>query len=159
MEAIAGRLGLLGRTSRTTILNFLILCFVGAVVLWFVGLVQLRQPNRVGALLVWLPYLRLALTLVFLWLSIRRFHDQDRPGWIAVIAAGLGILVVPTGFGIAVRAPFVPLPDIVTLTLTIIYLVALCLPGTIGPNRFGPDPRGWKSREHYIDQQRALGRR
>ena len=159
MRAIARRFGLVGRTSRTTMINFLILCLFGAVILWFVGLVEWRQPGRAGPWLEWLPYLQIASIFVFLWLSIRRFHDQDRSGWIAVAAAALGILVVPTGFGVAVTAPLLPMPDFVTAPLMIAYVVALCLPGTIGPNRYGPDPRGWKSREHFLEQQRELGRR
>lgn len=151
--------GLLGRTSRTTMVNFLILCLFGAAALWFGQLVLWREQPRLLALLQpWRPLLGLLLTLAFLWLSVRRINDQDRPGSVALAAAALGLVVVPTGFGIAVRAPIVPLPVEVALALILGYIVLLCLPGTVGPNRYGPDPRGWKSREHYLEQRRALAR-
>lgn len=59
-------------------------------------------------------------TLVSLWLSIatdvKRFHDRDKSGWwvwiILIPGAGAIWLLVECGF----------------------------LPGTTGPNRFGPDP-------------------
>ncbi len=47
--------------------------------------------------------------------QVRRFHDQDKSGWLALInfLPYLGALIV---------------------------LIFMCLPGTVGPNRFGPDP-------------------
>jgi len=59
----------------------------------------------------------LALVLPSLAVMIRRLHDQDRSGffwWLSVI-------------------PFVG---------GIIMLVLYAQPGTVGPNRFGPDPKG-----------------
>lgn len=49
--------------------------------------------------------------------QIRRFHDQDKSGWFVL----LGLI------------PFVG---------GLIVLVFMCLEGTSGPNRFGPDPKG-----------------
>jgi len=48
--------------------------------------------------------------------QIRRFHDQDKSGWFVL----LGLI------------PFVG---------GLIVLVFMCLEGTKGPNRFGPDPK------------------
>lgn len=159
MQALARRLGLLGRARRTTIIHFFILCFFGGIGLWFLQLVLLKErPDVLTPLLLWRPVVAAALSLVMLWLSIRRFHDQDRPGWIALVALALGVAVNPNGFGIAVTAPYLPLPPALALLITIAYLVALFLPGTIGPNRYGPDPRGWKSAEHHREQQQALRR-
>ena len=156
MESLARRLGLLGRSRRTAIFNFLILCLVGAVVLWFVGLSEFRRQVHAGegamrpmALFpAWVSYVQLALDLVFLWLMVRRFHDQDRPGWLALVPSAL---VTAMWYGL-------PLPPSVALLIFLGFLVALFLPGTIGPNRSGPDPRGWTSVEHYHQQQEALRR-
>jgi uncharacterized membrane protein YhaH (DUF805 family) len=49
--------------------------------------------------------------------QVRRFHDQDKSGWFVL----LGLIPVVGG---------------------IIVLVFMCLEGTKGPNRFGPDPKG-----------------
>ena len=64
------------------------------------------------------------LTVIFLLLliipgiavQVRRFHDQDKSGWFVL----LGLI------------PFVG---------GLIVLVFMCLEGTKGPNRFGPDPK------------------
>ncbi len=60
------------------------------------------------------------LVLVWAWahmaVSIRRFHDQDRTGWLYLIS-------------------FVPYVG------GLIVFVMMCLPGTPGPNRYGADPK------------------
>lgn len=48
--------------------------------------------------------------------SVRRFHDQDKSGWFLLLQ------LIPYIGGI-------------------IVLVFMCLDGTRGPNRFGPDPK------------------
>ena len=48
--------------------------------------------------------------------QVRRFHDQDKSGWFVLLA------LVPILGGLAV-------------------LIFMCLEGTKGPNRFGPDPK------------------
>ncbi len=59
----------------------------------------------------------LAILIPAIAVQVRRFHDQDKSGWFVL----LGLI------------PFVG---------GIIVLVFMCLPGTPGPNRFGPDPLG-----------------
>lgn len=48
--------------------------------------------------------------------QIRRFHDQDRSGWFVLLN-------------------FIPYLG------SLVVLVFMCLEGTRGPNRFGPDPK------------------
>ena len=55
--------------------------------------------------------------------TIRRFHDRDMSGWWY-----LGFIV----------ASFIP---VLGLIAAIALLVVMALPGTPGPNRFGPDPK------------------
>jgi uncharacterized membrane protein YhaH (DUF805 family) len=59
----------------------------------------------------------LALILPGIAISIRRLHDLDRSGWWYLLV-------------------FVPLVG------GIILLIWNCMRGTVGPNRFGPDPLG-----------------
>ena len=47
--------------------------------------------------------------------QVRRFHDQDRSGWMILLG-------------------FIPYVG------TFIVIIFMCLKGTTGPNRFGPDP-------------------
>ncbi|HEX8485641.1 DUF805 domain-containing protein [Sphingomonas sp.] len=58
----------------------------------------------------------LALFIPSLAVQVRRFHDQDKSGWFVL----LGFIPYIGG---------------------IIVLVFMCLPGTVGANRFGPDPK------------------
>jgi uncharacterized membrane protein YhaH (DUF805 family) len=57
-----------------------------------------------------------AIIIPSLAVQVRRFHDQDKSGWFVLI-----------GF-----IPFVG---------SLIVFVFMCLAGTDGPNRFGPDPK------------------
>lgn len=61
----------------------------------------------------------LLLFLPSLAVSIRRLHDIDRTGW--------WVLISLTVIGI------------------VLLIIWNCLRGTIGPNRFGPDPLGGKA--------------
>lgn len=58
----------------------------------------------------------LAILLPAIAVQVRRFHDQDRSGWMVL----LGFIPYIGG---------------------LILLVFMCLEGTRGPNRFGPDPK------------------
>lgn len=57
----------------------------------------------------------MALLVPTLAVAVRRFHDQDKSGWMILLAL----------------IPFVG---------GVIFLVFMCLEGTHGPNRYGPDP-------------------
>jgi len=60
--------------------------------------------------------LSLALIVPAIAVQVRRFHDQDKSGWFVLIN-------------------FVPYVG------GLVVLVFMCLEGTRGPNRFGPDPK------------------
>ena len=59
----------------------------------------------------------LAVFIPGLAVQVRRFHDIDKSGWFVLLN-------------------FIPYIG------AIIVLVMMCLEGTKGPNRFGPDPKG-----------------
>lgn len=59
----------------------------------------------------------LAFLIPSLAVQVRRFHDQDKSGWFVLMG-------------------FIPYVG------GIIVLVFMCLEGTPGENRFGPDPKG-----------------
>ncbi|HEX8168003.1 MAG TPA: DUF805 domain-containing protein [Beijerinckiaceae bacterium] len=66
--------------------------------------------------------IQIILGLVFLWpslaIAVKRYHDRDKSGWWVLIL-------------------FIPIIGFIW------YIVELgFLPGTPGPNRFGPDPLG-----------------
>ena len=64
-----------------------------------------------GILVIWV----LASIIPSIAVQVRRFHDQDRSGWMIL----LGFIPYVGG---------------------IIVFVFMCLSGTRGPNRYGPDP-------------------
>lgn len=86
-------------------------------------------------LLAWLPQLSV---------TIRRLHDTDRSGWfifmpfVVSVGAVFAAIFVGLGFGEG-GTPLLMLILAVPLIANIWFLVVLCLPGTHGPNRFGPD--------------------
>lgn len=65
----------------------------------------------------------LAIILPSIALFIRRLHDINQTGWIY-----LGLVI----------AGFIPL---VGLLASIAQIVIACIPGTAGPNKYGPDPK------------------
>jgi uncharacterized membrane protein YhaH (DUF805 family) len=82
------------------------------------------SPSETGApsamtwpMMIVFIVLGLGLIVPALAVQVRRFHDQDKSGWFVL----LGLIPYVGG---------------------LIVLVFMCLPGTPGPNRFGPDPLG-----------------
>lgn len=69
-----------------------------------------------AGLLVGLCIFYLAILIPSIAVQVRRFHDQDKSGWLVL----LGFIPYIGG---------------------LILLVFMCLEGTHGPNRYGPDPK------------------
>lgn len=82
----------------------------------------------VGLLLV---VYALAVLIPSIAVSVRRLHDRDMSGWWYL------------GFVVASMIP------IVGFLASIAFLVIMALPGTPGPNRFGPDPKDPTSAEVF----------
>jgi uncharacterized membrane protein YhaH (DUF805 family) len=89
--------------------------------------------------LYWIPQLAV---------TVRRLHDTGRSGWWMFKPFILGFLgaVVLGFFSGLMGSGGAPSPALLMMAMTvpfaasIWYLVVLCLPGTHGNNRFGPDP-------------------
>lgn len=124
-----------GRSTRTELLGYLIISgLVGTAMNWVImaagmaGSIDVGITSfRIAYFIVWLPFPALA---------VRRFHDQNKPGWWALL------LVLPTvafwlGLKEALNTP-------ARFVFDAIYLGALVLlfwKPTDGANRYGPDPR------------------
>ena len=78
-------------------------------------------------------------------LFAKRFQDCDKPGGLALIGIGLGIVQTLTRL-LGLSNPMAPtavdwILNILLLIVGIWYLIELgCLRGTVGKNRYGPDP-------------------
>ncbi len=66
----------------------------------------------------------LAILIPSIAVSVRRLHDRDMSGWWYL------------GFILVSLIPFVG------VLASIGFIVIMALPGTVGPNRFGEDPKG-----------------
>jgi len=98
-----------------------------------------------GFLLQYDQYLQVALWLFAIPLFARRLHDQNRPGWLALILpALLGLRLYEQ---ILFDTRQLPVPRLgfpfnaAEFLLIIPFWVLLVMPGTAGENRFGQDPR------------------
>lgn len=111
-----------GRSRRKEFWLFTLLITIVMVVLMFVtGFgAAMMDPTSAGAgfglgsILILL--ISLALFVPGLAVQVRRFHDQDKSGWFVLL-------------------------NLIPYLGGIIVLVFMCLEGTRGPNRFGPDPK------------------
>jgi uncharacterized membrane protein YhaH (DUF805 family) len=85
-------------------------------------------------------------------LSVKRFNDRNRPSWIGyVVGFSIALFIAAPYFGYLVDlGQYSALEHAVFWPLCALSLFALIdnglLPGTTGPNRFGPDPIARDSR-------------
>ena len=77
-----------------------------------------------GATIIILLLFGLAILIPSIAVQVRRFHDQDKSGWFVLL-------------------------NLIPYLGGIIVLVFMCLEGTRGPNRYGPDPKGGASEEIF----------
>jgi uncharacterized membrane protein YhaH (DUF805 family) len=81
-------------------------------------------------------------------LSVKRFNDRDRPSWLGyVVGLSIALFMIAPRFGYLVDPGQFSLPEhAIFWPLCALSLFALIdngfLPGTAGPNRFGPAPTG-----------------
>ncbi len=77
--------------------------------------------------------------------AVRRLHDTDRSGWWLMLYVGPYLLMIVVQLLVfAAQSPGLivinGLLSLVWLVAAIVLIVFMCLPGTVGANRFGPDP-------------------
>jgi uncharacterized membrane protein YhaH (DUF805 family) len=134
-----------GRSTRTELVVYYLASILVMLVWELIGglildLDQARIADQVFGLALLLPIPALL---------FRRFHDQDRTGqwlWLSalvfVLWAARKVVVWQSGIDarIALDKTIWPLDWLATFA-NIVTLLLIVLPGTDGPNRFGPDPR------------------
>jgi len=92
-----------------------------------------------------------SLALLLPWLAVwtRRMHDTNRSGfWVLGFCMGLLVLGISLGVGLAMQEDthsdgsvvLIGLSSVGLLGVLVWSIVMLCLEGTRGPNRYGPDP-------------------
>jgi len=100
-----------------------------------------------GIFMVVYAVLGLGLLIPSLAVAVRRLHDTDRSGWWLLAPLGPYVLaIVITVMGAAAQSSALIgigfIVNILVLVAAVALLVFYCLPGTPGPNKYGPDPKG-----------------
>ena len=127
---------------------------IGTLIIWGISIVLAFIPlvNFLGIILCW-PSLAL---------QVKRLHDMDKPGWLAAIPLAVGVVAgivggvaafssisanpqaFQSGDPTAVFAALGPLLGVFALAGLVglgFFLWLVFAAGTVGPNRFGPDPK------------------
>ena len=100
-----------------------------------------------GIFMVVYAILGLGLIIPSIAVAVRRLHDTDRSGWWLLLPAApyvLAIVVAVMAASSQSSALFgvVFVVNLLVIVAAVVLLVFYCLPGTPGPNRYGPDPLG-----------------
>jgi len=116
-----------GRAARTEFWRYILVYLVISILLDILGI---RLLSSVVGLALLVPTLAI---------TVRRLHDVDKSGWLVLIP------IVPTFLTLSLFY-LSWLLGVVFAFATVLcsaYLIYLyVLPGMVGPNQFGPDPKG-----------------
>jgi uncharacterized membrane protein YhaH (DUF805 family) len=118
-----------GRSRRSeywwvVLFNLIVFGVLAALAFGLGGNFETGEMNPIGMIFFALMGLYgLAVIIPSIALFIRRLHDINQTGWIY-----LGLVV----------AGFIPF---INFLASIAQIVIACIPGTVGPNKYGPDPK------------------
>jgi uncharacterized membrane protein YhaH (DUF805 family) len=114
---------------------------------WIAVLIYFIATAAIVGFIFVLPFAGMALAVIGyiamivsgVMVGIKRLHDRDKSGWWLLL-----FYLVPgllSGAGTQVEGMGNAVLSLIGLAITVWMIVELgCLRGTIGPNRFGPDP-------------------
>jgi uncharacterized membrane protein YhaH (DUF805 family) len=142
-KTVTGVADFSGRSRRTEVIYYWIASALVGVMLHFaVSTVASFETS-----LLFGRFLQLVLLVPVFALFVRRLHDQDRSGWWGLLLPLSVILSIPRVLT-ELRGDVAEIitqkmsPVSVAAGLCVLAIFVLCLlPGTEGPNRYGPDPR------------------
>ena len=121
-----------GRASRSEFWLFMLFIFL---VNLFVGILSSFLPIIVGQSLSII--VSLLLFPANLGVTVRRLHDRNLKGWWLLLPITPFLFWMLMG---GFNSPPNMALSILSLVLSLCYLIILCLPGTNGPNNFGDKP-------------------
>jgi uncharacterized membrane protein YhaH (DUF805 family) len=90
-------------------------------------------------------FILVILSLVTLWptvvVLVKRMHDRNKSGWLALLFFAPVVLGDISGLSAGEDSPATVILSLISLGIGIWFFVEFgCMRGTIGANRFGPDP-------------------
>ena len=124
-----------GRASRSEFWWFMLFMFlVNVVVSLVAGFLPSAAGNGLSVLV------SLAFILPNIGVTARRLHDRNLSGWWQLAPIVPTILLLAMIFTMSITETALVLLSLLAVAVAIWFLIMLILPGTLGPNRFGPDP-------------------
>jgi uncharacterized membrane protein YhaH (DUF805 family) len=137
-RVVLGATDFTGRSRRTEVIYYWIAMVLIGVVVGFLRLSVAPHQS-----MVWFDVFMQALFVSPMFaLFARRLHDQNRSAWWALLLPAALMLSIPGSANFDGIIPQKPTVFGIALEIvSIAVLILLLLPGTPGPNRFGPDPR------------------
>jgi uncharacterized membrane protein YhaH (DUF805 family) len=88
-----------------------------------------------------------ATLIPYIAVAVRRLHDTNRAGWWLLLPA-IPYVVVAGGV-VTMHMTLTIIGGVAAFAAGITLLVFFCLPGNLGPNRFGEDPKGGYASEVF----------
>ncbi|MDB5710980.1 MAG: hypothetical protein JWL96_3050 [Sphingomonas bacterium] len=138
----AGTFDRRGRARRLDIPHWWAAAMIFSVLFTFV---EWAMPTwRAGIVARW--FVEFLPTLPFFALFVRRMHDQDRAGWWVWMLPPLVVANLYKDVRVHFHAfdpnwPDVGFWSVPLLACAVGYMILMVLPGTVGANRHGADPR------------------
>ncbi|HEY0438650.1 MAG TPA: DUF805 domain-containing protein [Xanthobacteraceae bacterium] len=137
--------GFNGRINRAKYWLGILVCVVASIVASILGALL---GSMIGTLLT--GVVSLATLIISIAIGVKRLHDRDKSGWWLLLfllapSVLLGFGLMASVFGLAVGGSGTTgiLMSLAGTAIAIWAFVELgCLRGTVGPNRYGPDPLG-----------------
>lgn len=149
MDLITFMFGFRGRISRGKYWIAVAIYAVAVIAFSLIAIDALRMLDKNsaidflgGGLALWVS--GLSLTMVVLWsgfaTGIKRLHDRDKSGW-WILLFWLAPMLLVIAERVAIHGVRGVVLWIISAALTVWAIIELgCLPGTPGPNNYGPDP-------------------
>jgi uncharacterized membrane protein YhaH (DUF805 family) len=137
--------GFNGRINRAKYWLGILVCVVASIVASILGALL---GSTIGTLVT--GVVSIATLIISIAIGIKRLHDRDKSGWWLLLfllapSVLLGFGLMASVFGLAVGGSGTTgvLMSLAGMAIAIWAFVELgCLRGTVGPNRYGPDPLG-----------------
>jgi uncharacterized membrane protein YhaH (DUF805 family) len=130
-----------GRSRRMEYWSYMLFWWVITIIMVLIGSAAGGDPENwgktpvgtitMGIFTIWV----LASIIPNLALQVRRWHDLDQSGWFVLLFGVLGAI------------------PILGILVSLANVIWFFMPGTMGSNKYGPDPKGIGDDDDYEDRE------